>query len=195
MNKVLVTYATNSGTTADVARAIGEEIEKSGAQVDVLPLERVTTLAGYAAVVLGAPMIMGWHRAATAFLKKHQQSLSKVPVALFVTCISLTQSGETQVDGTAITVDPALPQAPKQPGRLSFKERYTTVGNYVRPILKAAPQAKPVSVGIFGGRLDMYRLKWWQALFVMAIIQAQPGEKRNWDAIRSWAGQLAALLH
>lgn len=198
--KILVTYATNSGTTTDVARTVGEEIQQAGATVEVLPLESVTNLDDYAAVVLGAPMIMGWHRGALTFLKKNQKPLSKMPVALLITCMSLTQTGETQVpgtvtvDGVSITVDPTLPQAPKRPGHLSFKERYATVTNYLRPILKAAPQVKPVSVAIFGGRLDMYRLKWWQALFVMVIIQATPGEKRNWEVIRGWANHLPSLL-
>lgn len=192
MNTILVTYATNSSTTTDVARAIGEEMQKSGAQVDVLPLENVTSLDSYTTVVIGGPMIMGWHRDATRFIKKHRQALAKVSVALFITCMSLTKTGENQVDGIPIVVDPNLPQEPKNPGRLSFKERYTTATNYLRPILKAAPHVKPVNVAFFGGRLDMYRLKWWQALFVMAIIQAPPGEKRNWDAIRQWGNELFA---
>jgi hypothetical protein len=33
-------------------------------------------------------------------------------------------------------------------------------------------------------------MKWWQAPFVMFIIQAQPGDKRNWQAIETWAGGL-----
>jgi hypothetical protein len=28
-------------------------------------------------------------------------------------------------------------------------------------------------------------------LFVMLVIQAKPGDHRNWPAIRSWAGMLA----
>jgi len=190
MKKALVTYATNSGTTADIARAIGEELHKRAAQVEVLPIEEVTGLEGYDAVALGGPMIMGWHRGAIAFLKRHQTELSKLPVALFIPCMALTQTSETQVDGVSVFIDPTLPQTPKQPGRLSLKERYTTTANYLRPILKAAPQVRPQQVGLFGGRLDIYRLKWWQALFVMAIIQAPPGEKRNWDAIRAWANGL-----
>jgi len=189
MKKILVTYATNSGTTTDVAQAIGEEIVKTGNEVDVLPLEEISSLENYTAVAIGAPMIMGWHRSATKFVKKNNQALSKVPVALFITCMSLTQTGESQVDGVSITVDPKLPVAPKQSGKLSFKEKYSTVTNYLRPILKASPNVKPINVAFFGGRLDMYRLKWWQALFVMAIIQAPPGEKRNWEAIRAWARQ------
>jgi menaquinone-dependent protoporphyrinogen oxidase len=59
MNKVLVTYATNSGSTAEVAKAVMEELQKSGAQVDLLPIAKVGELASYSAVVLGAPMILG----------------------------------------------------------------------------------------------------------------------------------------
>lgn len=190
MKKILVAYGTNSGTTADVAKAIGEEIHKSGAQVEVLPLEAVKQVEGYDGVVLGAPMIMGWQRGAVGFLKKHQAALARVPVALFIMAMSLTQTGDTQVEGVPITVDPGLAKPPAREGRLSFKERYATVTNYLRPVLKAAPQVRPVQVGFFGGRLDMYRLKWWQALFVMVVIQAPPGERRNWEAIRGWAGKL-----
>lgn len=194
MKKILVTYATNSGTTAEVAQKIGEEIQATGAQVEVLSLEKISSPAGYDAVVLGGPMIMGWHGAALGFLKKHQAILAKIPVALFVTCISLTRTGETQVEGIPVMVDPTLPRPPAREGHLSFKERYATLGNYLRPMLKAAPQVKPVRVAFFGGRLDMYRLKWWQALFVILVIQASPGEKRNWKAIGEWARSLVALM-
>ncbi len=64
MNKILVAYTTNSGTTEEVAQAIGEELGKRGNAVDVRRLEEVTSLEGYQAVVVGAPMILGWHRAA-----------------------------------------------------------------------------------------------------------------------------------
>ncbi len=194
MSKILVAYATNSGTTADVAQTIGEEIRKSGAQVDVLPLADVADLSAYTAVVLGAPMIVGWHRGAARFLKQHQSGLAKIPVALFITAMSLTRLDETEVDGVPVTVDGGLAQPPRRAGKLTFKERYATVANYLRPVLKAAPRVKPVSVGFFGGRLDLYRLKWWQALFVMVIIQALPGDKRDWDAIRAWASALIPKL-
>jgi menaquinone-dependent protoporphyrinogen oxidase len=190
MNKILVAYATNSGTTPDVAKAIGEELQKSGNQVDVLSLEQVTDLSAYHAVVLGAPMIMGWHRGALAFLKANRRVLAGKAVALFITCVSLTETGESSVDGVPVFVDEKLPFAPQDPARLSFKERYSTVTNYVRPILRAAPAVKPVSVGVFGGRLDIFRLGLLHKLFVMLVIQAKPGEKRNWDAIRAWAGGL-----
>jgi hypothetical protein len=51
-----------------------------------------------------------------------------------------------------------------------------------------------VSIGVFGGRLEYGRLKPWAVLFVMFIIRAQAGDKRNWPAIREWAARLPALM-
>jgi menaquinone-dependent protoporphyrinogen oxidase len=190
MQNVLVTYATMSGTTADVARTIAEELQKSGKQITITPVGEVTSLAGYDAVVLGAPMIMGWHREAVKFLKTHQEALAGKNLALFATAMSLTQTGETEVDGVPVVVDEKLAVTPKNIDRLSIKESFCAIPVYVRPVIKAAGTHKPVSVALFGGRLDVYRLKLWAAAFVLLVIHAKPGEKRNWEAIRAWARAL-----
>jgi menaquinone-dependent protoporphyrinogen IX oxidase len=137
-------------------------------------------------------MILGWHRGALAFLKRHRAALSQKQVAIFVTCMNLTQTSETSLNGVPLFVDEKLPQTPKNPGRLSFKENYSTLKNYLTPILKAAPMVKPVSIGVFGGSLQYFNLQWWAALFALLLIQAQPGDKRNWQAIETWAGELFA---
>ena len=139
-------------------------------------------------------MILGWHRSAIQFLKKHQRALAQVPVAYFFTALSLTQTNETHLDATPIWVDAALAKPPHNPKRLSLREGYATVTNYLRPALKAAPSIKPVSAGFFGGKLEMFRLKFLQMLFVMVVIQARPGDFRNWSAIQEWAASLAPVL-
>jgi len=194
MKKILVAYATFAGSTVEVARVVGEEIAKSGLQVDVLPLSEVKNLEAYDGVVLGGPMIMGWHRAALGFLKKHREAFQRIPLAVFVMCTSLTQTGETSVGGVPLFVDEKLPKPPETAGRLRFRERYARLANYVRPILRASGPVKPVDIGLFGGRLDYGRLKWWAVLFVMLIVQAPAGDRRNWTAIRAWASDLAAKL-
>lgn len=190
MKRILVTYATMAGSTADVAQTIAEAFNRSDVQVDILPLAQVESLAGYDGVVVGGPMIMGWHRQAMGFLKKHRQALQQMPLALFVMAISLTQTGETSVGGVPIYVDDKLPKSPEQPGHLRFRERHTRVSHYIQPILTAVRPVRPVRIGIFGGRLEYGRLKWWAVLFVMVIIQAPAGDRRNWTAIRAWAAEL-----
>ena len=194
MKKILVAYATFTGSTAEVAEAVADELAKHGFQVNVHPLSQVQSLEEYDGVVLGAPMILGWHRAALKFLKKHREAFQRIPLAVFVMAISLTQTGETSVGGVPIFLDAQLPKPPQKQGRLSFRERYARLANYARPILRATRPAKPVNIGFFGGRLEYGRLKWWAVLFVMLIIQAQAGDRRNWAVIRSWAAGLPAAL-
>jgi hypothetical protein len=96
-----------------------------------------------------------------------------MPVAYFVTAMALTQTEETQVDGVPVSIDPVLAKAPQRAGKLSLREGYTQVKRYVRPLLKAAPGVKPVSIALFKGRLEFYRLKILPMLFTMLVIRAQ----------------------
>jgi menaquinone-dependent protoporphyrinogen IX oxidase len=192
--KILIAYATNSGTTEDVVRVIAEELGKDGSQVDVRRIEEVSGVESYQAAIIGAPMILGWHRAAAGFVRKHQQALSRIPVAYFITAMSLTRSPQETVGMVPIFVDEGLAKAPKNPKRLSLKERYTSLKNYAGQPLRAAPQVAPVSIGIFGGKLEMYRLNLLQALFVMLILRVPMGSRQNLPAARQWACQLSNLL-
>ena len=194
MKKVLVTYATMSGSTAEVAQEVAREIGDGGMQVEILPLEKVGDLGTYNAVVIGAPMVMGWHPSARKFLAKNRAALQQIPLAAFATGLSLTSAGETEISGVPVFVDETLAKPVEIAGRPSLKERFTDINHYVAPILKSAGLARPVSVAFFGGRLEYTRLKLPAMLFVMLIIQASPGDRRNWDAIRSWAGSLPQLF-
>ncbi len=187
-------YTTNSGTTAEVAKAVGEELGKDGNPVDVARLEEVADLTPYSAVVVGAPMILGWHKAAVKFVKNHKRALSQVPVAYFFTCKSLTELGEVSFEATKVCVDPELSKPPKDPSRLSFRENYSTVQNYLWPVFRAAPEVRPVSAAFFGGILNMGNMKWYQMLFVLLVVQAKAGGHHNMEFIRQWAGEMREEL-
>jgi menaquinone-dependent protoporphyrinogen IX oxidase len=189
MNKVLVAYATMSGSTAQVALAVGEELIRRGREVDILPLSEVTALDAYDAVVIGAPMMMGWHFSALMFLARHRRALRRIPLAIFATGMSLVWKGETEVKGVPVYVDSRQARPPVNPRRPTIKELHSDIRNYATPILLLA---RPVSLAFFGGSLDLCKLKLWAKLFIMLVVQAQPGDRRNWTAIRSWAHELPA---
>jgi menaquinone-dependent protoporphyrinogen oxidase len=193
-HKILVAYTTNAGTTEEVARLVGEELGGDGIQVEVRRLEEVTSLESYSGVIVGAPLILGWHRAAQKFVRQHQAELSHIPVAYFITAMSLTDTGQAEFESVPVCADPNLAKPPARPGRLSIKERYATLANYLKPVLHSAPQVRPASIAFFGGKLAMYRLIWWQALFVMLVIQARPGGSFNKPFIRQWAANLRPSL-
>jgi menaquinone-dependent protoporphyrinogen oxidase len=72
--KILVAYTTNAGSTTEVAEAIAKTLGQGGAQVDVRRIKEVTDVKPYDAVIVGGPMMMGWHKEAVNFLGKHNKS-------------------------------------------------------------------------------------------------------------------------
>jgi menaquinone-dependent protoporphyrinogen oxidase len=192
--KILVAYTTTSGSTTDVAEAIRDELSRDGAAVDVQRLEEIGDISGYDAVVVGAPMILGWHREAMAFVERHQAALSQVPVAYFFTALNLTKPSQESINGVPITYDTSLAKAPQNPDKLSFRERHGAPSSYLVPVLEKAPQVKPVSAGFFGGKLDYSQLSIPSWLFVKIIIRGVEGDFRNWEAIRAWAASLRSAL-
>lgn len=194
MSNVLVTYTTNSGSTAEVADAIAAGLTRAGHTAQVKSAQNAASLDAYDAVVLGAPMIFGWHRPARRFLKENRAVLAQKKVALFACAMRLTQVPGEKLPEVSLALDENLAAAPVRPGRINIKERFTTVGYYLASMVKPVPAVKPVSIAFFNGKLEMFRLKWWQAAFVMIVVQASPGDYRDWDYIQTWSNSLSKLL-
>ncbi len=51
----------------------------------------------------------------------------------------------------------------------------------------------PADVGLFAGRIEYDRLPFLYRLIIKAIGTGE-GDFRDWEAIRTWAGELAPLL-
>ena len=72
-NRILVTYASQAGSTAGVAEAIGKTLSEGGAQVDVLPMKDVKDLSPYSSVVAGSAIHgQKWLPEAMKFMREHQ---------------------------------------------------------------------------------------------------------------------------
>jgi len=80
----LVAYATDDGSTREVAEALAKALREAGLQADVRPARAPGDLTAYYVVVLGAPLYRGrWHRDALGFLKCHCERLANRDVAIF----------------------------------------------------------------------------------------------------------------
>jgi menaquinone-dependent protoporphyrinogen oxidase len=168
--KILVTYASGAGSTAGVAEAIGKTLTENGAQVDVLPMQAVKDLSQYRAVVAGSA-IRGakWLPEAMQFMQTHQAALSHKPFAAFMVCITL-----------------AMPKA----------ENYRDgLRDWMKPVRELV---RPVSEGYFAGALDFTKLPITPNTLLMRVAVALGifplGDHRDWNVIRTWAGNLTAKL-
>jgi menaquinone-dependent protoporphyrinogen IX oxidase len=192
--RVLLIYATKHGSTREVAEAVAEELRAAFAEVDLPEAKAAPPPAGYDAVVIGGPMIMGWHKDAEKYLKRHKDQLSAVPFALFVTAASLTEDGVDRVQGVPVAKDSWLVKKPKHAAKLSRKERYALPAHYVGDILKAGAPARPRTVAVFAGSLDLTTMNIFEKLFVLLIVGATPGDGRHWEFVREWAAGLSTAL-
>jgi menaquinone-dependent protoporphyrinogen oxidase len=123
---VLVAYATRSGSTREFAEAIAAALREYNLAVDIQLMKSVASLAGYRAVVLGAPLILNrWHKDARRFLSRHQAALEQRPTAVF-----------------------AL-----GPGHHVEKE-WQGVLEQLNNTLRKFPRFNPIAIEVFGGRFD-----------------------------------------
>lgn len=167
--KVLVTYATCTGSTVGVAEAIARRLGEAGLSVDVLPMKDAVNLSGYDAVVAGSAVHGNqWLPEAVQFVETNRAVLSAKPFAAFLVCMTLAiKNGE-------------------------YAEH---VKEYLAPIRALVPT---ISEGCFTGILDIKKVptahqRWKFRLSVLFGVW-KTGDHRDWAAINAWGDELAKLL-
>lgn len=169
-NRILVTYASRTGSTAEVAEAIGRALTQGGVQVDVLPMQDIKDLSPYQAIVAGSAIRKSkWLPEAVQFIRTHQSTLLHKSFAMFTVCITLAM-------GTS--------------------EQYrSAVEKWVAPV---SSLVRPLSAGFFAGMLNFSKLpfNWDTLMFRVAVTFGifPRGDPRDWSAIRAWAESLQPIL-
>ena len=153
---ILVAYATKYGSTQEVAEAVAATLRESGLEVDIQPMRKVRTLAGYRAVVLGAPLYMfHWHKDALRFLSQHREALTERPAAIFA--LGPTHDDEKERQDSRAQLDKELAKFPwLTPVALEM-----FVGKY-------DPAKLRFPVNLFAGKEPASDLRDWTAIRVWA---------------------------
>jgi menaquinone-dependent protoporphyrinogen oxidase len=164
--KVLVTYATKHGATAEIAERVGQVLDECGLTAAVLPVDQVYGGGTFDAIVLGSAVYAGhWRKEATEFLENNELWLAMRPVWLF-------SSGPTG-EG-----DPA-----ELMHGWTFPEDQKPIADRIRPR----------DIVLFGGEIDPATLNLPEKLMMKAV-KAPTGDYRDWPAIEGWAATIADEL-
>ena len=163
--RILIAYASDLGSTPEIAQAIGQELQSAGHAVDVADMKTVTSLEGYSSVVIGVPIYTGFAGLGDIgnFLKtRFSEQLVRMPVAVFVEGLLH--------EGTAPNND-----------------------NVMNGIKQGISPITPVASVLFCGILDSKRAGFWTNHFG-DIRNIPSGKYQDWDRIRAWAKELPPLL-
>jgi menaquinone-dependent protoporphyrinogen oxidase len=169
-DKILIAYASRTGTTAGVADRIGKTLTDLGVNVDVRRMQDIYDVSSYKSVIAGSAIQAGkWLPEAMEFIEKNQQSLAQKPFAAFLVCMTL-----------------AMPKA---------AEYRPTVATWLSPVRSLV---KPVSEGLFAGTLNISQISSFseRLKFRLSIMFGvwKEGDHRDWEAISDWAKSLGPLL-
>jgi menaquinone-dependent protoporphyrinogen oxidase len=169
--KILVAYASRCGSTGGVAGAIAGTFCDAGASVDVLRVENVPNLKGYHGVVVGSAIHSDqWLPEALDFVERHGKDLSGLPVAYFLTCLTLVRNTE--------------------------ENRKKALG-FMTPLRRKVPGVTPVDTGLFSGVLAYDKLSFMVRMVMKMKMQDKgvaEGDYRDWEAIKAWAGSVFPAL-
>ncbi len=164
-NSILVGFATQYGSTQEVAEQVAATLHEHGLEVELEPVRQVRSLEKYHAVVLGAPIYMfHWHKEALGFLSRHRTALTQRPVAIFA--LGPIHSEEKEFQEARAQLDKELAKF---------------------------PWLVPVATEIFGGKLEPAKFRFPHNL--IPVMKNMPASDiRDWTAIHTWASNLATRL-
>lgn len=160
-NRILVTFAGRTGSTADMATTIDEVLTSRGYSVDLKPVKEKPSVEGCRAVIMGSAVRMGgWLPEMLEFIKTNQKTLNQIQTAIFtVHMYNLGTDNNSRAARKAYTV----------------------------PVWK---MLTPVNEAFFAGKMDPEKLSFSDRLLAR-IVAGNEGQKvgdfRDWDQIRNWA--------
>lgn len=185
MTRVLVVYGSRHGATRGIAERIGEVLRLEGLDSVVIAADQVTAVGPTDAFVVGSGVYMGsWLNEALDFLRENLEMLAARPTWLFS---SGPLPGSTKENADADPVTNALgpKEGPGSGGRRKVEELADAI----------QPRGHAVFLGAFDPS-DPPKAISERFVRLMPISSKilPPGDFRDWNAIESWAREIAGAL-
>lgn len=155
--RILVTYATKAGSTAEIAAKIGEHLSARGFAVDVINVKSKPDPKDYQAVILGSCIRMGgWLPEMMDYIKANQFSLNSMQAALFT--VHMLNAGDDETSKAA---------------RIAYMDK-------VRDLMPGTEEV------YFLGAMDYSKLSMLDR-FISKMVKSVESDQRDWDRIKFWS--------
>ena len=181
--KIQVVYASRHGGTAGIAERIADVLRSAGADVALADAADGLDASGFDAYVIGSGVQIGkWHKEAIEFLERNLATLARKPVYLFS---SGPLPGSSPVSETEDRLTMAL--GPEDGPGSGGRKKIAMLSEVIRP------REHRVFYGAFDPNDSPKSMQERLVRALPAAKRALPaGDFREWDAIESWAHQIAA---
>jgi menaquinone-dependent protoporphyrinogen oxidase len=172
--KVLVAYATHSGSTAEIAERVAQRLHAAGHHPDLGPVTSFSAMPTHGAFVIGSAVYLGrWRKDALVFVDRNRAVLAARPTWLF-------SSGPLGIERTDADGHD--------------KRAGAVVAGEIDALIDAV---QPRDHRVFRGALDPDRMGVGPRL--MRLTPAgrrllQEGDFRDWAEIEAWADSIAREL-
>ncbi|GIU52945.1 MULTISPECIES: menaquinone-dependent protoporphyrinogen IX dehydrogenase [Shewanella] len=178
MAKTLVIYYSRGGHTAQISRAIAEQIVHNGHQCDVVNIldnnHADIDWASYDAIALGACVLYGsYHKSVFEFVTRYQAELSNKPNSFF--CVNVVA---------------------RKP-----EKRIPENNKYLQKFIELSPWT-PQDVKIIPGKVNYPSWTWYDSLAIRLIMKMTDGptdpstviDYTDWDDVKVYADHVVSLI-
>jgi menaquinone-dependent protoporphyrinogen oxidase len=167
---ILITYASYTGSAETIAGLISSDLESRGFKTELIPISEVKDISSFDAVIAGSAIHSGrWLPEAFDFLESFREQLSEKPFAAYLVCMTMAMKNNEKY--------------------LQF------VSDFMIPVREIV---KPVSEGLFAGKLEIKKLPSLSDKIKFRISVAagvwKEGDHINRDEIARWSESLSHIL-
>jgi len=171
--KVLVTYASAHGSTAEVATYIGRVLDVYDVEITVAHADTITDISDFDAFVLGSAIHSSmWLPSLSQFMFRFEKELSEKPIFLWLNCIIVLEEGGKEKAMTKYLWQEAL-------DRLNLSREH---------------------IAIFAGKMDWSQIRGDEKWILSSRYEGKElpgrvkGDYRNWQEISTWVHLVAEQL-
>lgn len=160
--RVLVTYGSRHGSTAEIAAAVAAVLRARGIPTDLAPCAEVHDVGPYGHVVVGAAVyLLRWHADVVVFLNAHERALALRHVWLF-------ESGP--LDDRPETRLHALPGPIAALAERIAIRGHVTFGGCLQPAAEGVLEELMTMGGLVGDYREWDRIRAWADAVAVEIV-------------------------
>lgn len=199
MKKICVVYYSISGSTAEIAEILGNELAAAGFSVETATPSNSPDLERFDAVIIGSPMRMGGVRShVDKFIATHAGQLARKKVFFFYSLLYAARLRGRSDFTVPCYIDPSLGLRTIDINSSSGFDRHHAMDHYLKKLNRHMRGIPLSGIAFFNGRLNIRSLSLPERIFMHFVIRLTAKEKEgdflNPEAARAWTRDIASLM-